>query len=302
MRINLYMNRLFSNIIKYLDKYKIPTEVSCYFLVLLIAVIDYTTGESFSLSIFYLFPVFLVTWFRNKKEGVFISIFAAIIAALVDSMEVSYSHNNIIHYWKGLELFVFFATLSFILGRLKSEIEMHKKLARTDFLTGVHNARSFYEFINSEMERIARYKHSLTLAYIDLDNFKFINDQYGHVMGDKLLYLVSVILQKNLRTTDMVARLGGDEFSILFPETDYEQSEMAIQKIQANISDLMKQNNWPTTVSIGMVTCKLSCSVDGLIKMADTLMYSAKNSGKNMIKHAVFDEQNANIHQIQANK
>lgn len=204
-------------------------------------------------------------------------------------MEVSYPHNNIIHYWKGFELCAFFSAFSFILSKLKNETEEHKKLARTDFLTGAPNARSFYEFTVSEIERMSRYKHPFTMAYIDLDNFKAVNDRFGHTMGDKLLHLVAITIQKNLRTTDMMARLGGDEFGILMPETDFEESEIVTRKIQNILLGIMKQNDWPVTLSIGMVTCNSSCSVDAMIKMADTLMYSAKNNGKNMVKHEVFN-------------
>ncbi|MFH1230690.1 MAG: GGDEF domain-containing protein [Planctomycetota bacterium] len=283
------MNYLLNNIIKYLNKSKVWTEVFCYVFVILIGFVDYITGDFFSSSIFYLFPVFLVTWFGSKRKGIFISAFAAAISSAVNCMEVSYLHHNIIHCWRGSELWVFFSAFSIILGRLKDSMENHKKLAGTDFLTGVPNVRSFYEFANSEINRANRYKHPFTMAYIDLDNFKTINDRFGHTMGDKLLHLVAITLQKNLRTTDMIARLGGDEFGILLPETDYDQAQTTIHKIQDNISDLMKQNNWPVTLSIGMVTCNSSCSVDEMIKMADTLMYSVKNNGRNMIKHEVFN-------------
>jgi diguanylate cyclase (GGDEF)-like protein len=128
----------------------------------------------------------------------------------------------------------------------------------------------------------------MTLAYIDCDNFKAINDCFGHQTGDNLLCSVANTLQKSIRVTDIVARLGGDEFAILLPETGYEQAEVVIRKIQKILLDVMQKNRWPITFSFGVVTFHSPPNtVDEIIKRSDALMYSAKQSGKNMIKHEV---------------
>jgi diguanylate cyclase (GGDEF)-like protein len=127
------------------------------------------------------------------------------------------------------------------------------------------------------------------LAYIDLDNFKTVNDTYGHLIGDSLLRLVADTIRNNIRTTDVLARLGGDEFVVLLPETDFEQSEIVINKVQTQLLDEMKKNNWPVTFSIGAVTFLTPPeSVDEMIKKADNLMYSAKKNGKNTKKREVW--------------
>jgi diguanylate cyclase (GGDEF)-like protein len=172
---------------------------------------------------------------------------------------------------------------------LKNTLELKEQLAKTDFLTGVTNARSFFELADLEINRAKRYQHPFTLAYIDLDNFKTVNDTYGHLIGDSLLRLVADTIRNNIRVTDVYARLGGDEFAVLLPETNPEQSEIAINKVQTQLLDEMKKNNWPVTFSIGAVTFLTPPeSVDEMIKKADNLMYSAKKNGKNTKKREVW--------------
>ena len=92
--------------------------------------------------------------------------------------------------------------------------------SRSDPLTGVANSRVFLELLKREIARARRYKRPLTLAYLDLDNFKSVNDILGHAMGDKVLQTVVSTVNANIRVTDVVGRLGGDEFVLLLPETD----------------------------------------------------------------------------------
>ncbi len=104
-----------------------------------------------------------------------------------------------------------------ILSTLKGVLEREKIFARKDFLTGIANRQAFFEFAGIEINRCRRHEYPLTVAYIDCDNFKAINDYFGHQTGDNLLMSVADILQKIIRATDIVARLGGDEFAVLLP-------------------------------------------------------------------------------------
>jgi diguanylate cyclase (GGDEF)-like protein len=128
----------------------------------------------------------------------------------------------------------------------------------------------------------------LTLAYIDCDNFKAVNDQFGHHAGNNLLCLVADTIKSTIRITDMVARLGGDEFAILLPETGAEQANSVILKIQNDLLGAMRKDGWKITFSMGVVTyIKSANTSDEVIGMADRLMYDAKNAGKNMIRHEI---------------
>ena len=132
-------------------------------------------------------------------------------------------------------------------------------------------------------------KHPFTLAYIDLDNFKTVNDQLGHATGDQVLRTVVSSVKKNIRRTDIVARLGGDEFALLLPETNQESARVVLSKIQDGLLEEMRKNNWPVTFSIGVLTCRVAPpSTDALVSMADELMYSVKHDGKNGVKYATY--------------
>jgi diguanylate cyclase (GGDEF)-like protein len=139
-----------------------------------------------------------------------------------------------------------------------------------------------------ELSRARRYARSLTVSYIDLDNFKYINDHFGHNIGDVVLRVAGQTILRNLRSSDTVARLGGDEFVVLFPETGSDAATMVLYKIQGLLMAEMQKNAWPISFSIGAVTyVEVPESVDKMIQMADKLMYVAKRNGKNRIEHKV---------------
>jgi diguanylate cyclase (GGDEF)-like protein len=140
-----------------------------------------------------------------------------------------------------------------------------------------------------EINRARRYDHPFTVVCIDLDNFKTVNDCFGHSTGDILLRLVARTIQENIRATDTVARLGGDEFAILMPETGRDVAEVILQKVRKINLEIMRNHGWPVTLSIGVVTFTSPPStVDETLRISDQLMYSAKNNGKNSIRHEVF--------------
>jgi diguanylate cyclase (GGDEF)-like protein len=170
---------------------------------------------------------------------------------------------------------------------LNSSLEREKELSRTDYLTGASNSRYFYEVMQVEINRHRRYKHPFTLAYIDVDNLKLVNDKYGHFEGDQTLKNLVSSVKKLTRNTDMIARLGGDEFALFFPETD--QKEASIITKNLFIDNVLGKSK-PVTYSIGVVTFRVPpSSIDELIKITDKLMYTAKSGGKNTIKYFVYE-------------
>ena len=262
--------------------------VTAYVLVGLIGTVDYVTGREISLSIFYLFPVSLITWSIDKRSGIVISVFSAIAWLGADFMSGhTYSHS-IIPFWNMLVRLCFFLIVVFLISTVKHLLKESETLAKTDFLTGVSNARYFFELANTEINRSGRFNHPFTLIYVDIDDFKLINDRHGHNTGDELLRTIASIFRSNLRRIDLVARLGGDEFAVLLPETGAEQSQIIIRKMQKTLAEVTKKNNWHITFSMGVVTfLRPPVSVDNMIKIADDLMYAAKHAGKNAIKEKV---------------
>ena len=265
-------------------------------LVMLMGCIDYLTGYEIAFSIFYLVPVAIVTWYAGRWYGILFSFASSLSWILADLMAGHIYSTPFITYWNTSVSLGFFLIVTFILSKLKAELERERKLAQTDFLTGIANSAYFDELVTWEINRCRRNMNPLTLAYIDCDNFKAVNDNSGHHAGNNLLRLVANTINNTIRETDMVARLGGDEFAILFPETGVEQANLVVLKIQNNLMKVMRKGEWPITFSIGVVTCiKSPDSVDELIGMADRLMYDAKNAGKSMIKHEVFESGPASI-------
>ena len=250
-------------------------------LMLAVATLDYQTGYELAFSIFYLGPIALVSWFIGRKPGVGLSVFGAFLwwgAEVLD--ERSYS-NPSIAYWNTLVRLGFFLIFNHLLGRVRYELTRVRELSQRDHLTGAVNRRHFAELAETELARMARNGRALSLAYIDLDNFKTANDTLGHETGDEILTTVVKILTENLRRPDIVARVGGDEFLILMPETDLEQAKNVVHRQLELCGEKIKSAGWPIGMSIGVVSCAKTCTLDELVKAADSQMYSAKQTGKN---------------------
>jgi len=261
-------------------------------LVLLLWVIDYLTGPDFSFVVFYLFPVFLVTWFAGKEAGAAISLMSGIAWFTADALTMSEPSHPSIHYLNFITKLGFFLVVNFTVTSLRVSLQREREMARTDYLTQVANSRFFAEIASSEIKRAGRYQHPFTVAYLDIDDFKSVNDRWGHSTGDELLALVAYTIRNNIRATDSIARLGGDEFALLMPETGYDAASVVIQKVHQSLQAAMGRKQWPVTFSIGVVTFRTPPdSVDGMIRVADAFMYSVKHSGKNRIKHQEIEYQ-----------
>jgi diguanylate cyclase (GGDEF)-like protein len=195
----------------------------------------------------------------------------------------------LVRYWNVAVRLGYFVIVSLALSRLRIAFERERAFARLDPTTGIANGRAFAELAGAEIERARRYHHPLTIAYLDLDNFKTVNDRFGHGTGDRVLSTVGRTLQERARTTDIVARPGGDEFAILMPEAGADAAQALLTRIQSALAETMRQNGWPVTFSIGSVTFSAPPeNVEKLIEKADALMYSVKSSGKNRIETLVF--------------
>lgn len=255
-------------------------------LMMIISLIDYCIPPEVSVSILYLIPIGIASWFVNKYTGFLISVVSDISSLIVNQIQDKYHLHPLIHYWNALVMLAFFLFVNHLLSQLRDTLNNLEKLARTDNLTSLTNRGFFLDIVNSEIEKSLRYKEPLTLAYIDVDNFKQINDQFGHNFGDRLLQLVAKTTKKTIRKIDVIARIGGDEFAILLPRTSYEAAEIVLQRLQKDLLFSMKQENLYVTFSIGAITFERPpISVNEIIEMADNLMYSAKKKGKNLLQH-----------------
>lgn len=173
---------------------------------------------------------------------------------------------------------------------LRDELSWEKELATTDSLTGAANLRHFKTELVYEIERSARHGRIFTIAYLDLDNFKEVNDSLGHAEGDRLLNAIVAVAHNRLRKTDLMARIGGDEFAVLLPETDATTMRSPISDLLNEIKQTMERNEWPVTISCGVVAFRTPPpDADKAISSVDKLMYEVKASGKNGVREAVFE-------------
>lgn len=259
-------------------------------LVLFVGFMDYITGYELSFSLFYLAPVMLVTWFAGRRLGVGISILSAIAWFGADYLSGNRYSIPSIHIWNTLIRFGFFLVVTLLISALHKAYRVNQELVRIDYVTGAISIRHFYDLAKSEMDRFRRYGHPFSLIYIDLDNFKDINDRLGHKTGDRLLRIVTGQIQSQIRPNDSLARLGGDEFALLLPETGEEQIKLFMSRIHSTLVAEMIRNGWLVTFSMGAVTFKHAPkSVDEMIKLADDAMYEIKMKNKNGICYRVFD-------------
>jgi len=152
--------------------------------------------------------------------------------------------------------------------------------ASKDPLTGLYNRRCFYDRMNYEMEKMKRTKLPLSLALIDIDNFKTINDTYGHLEGDRVLVQLSGIFKAQARSGDTIVRWGGEEFAIILPETDKNGAIACAERVRG----LVEGSDWKyiVTVSVGITTVCQESDAEKIMAIADRALYKAKE-GKNMV-------------------
>lgn len=253
-------------------------------LILLLGLFDYTTGFELTFSFFYLIPVMIATWYLGDNEGVLFALICSFTWAASNRLAgQTYSHE-IIRYWNtGIRLSIFLVVAK-ILGSQRTLLLREQTLSRTDFVTGIHNGREFYNRSDLEILNSRRFGHPLTVAAMDVDGFKQVNDTLGHQKGDELLWIIGQTMASTIRKTDFVARMGGDEFALLFPDTDQSGARFALGKIKDALTAKMNEMNYRVTFSFGAVTFLAPNELtDAILGKADQLMYAAKESGKNRI-------------------
>ena len=195
-------------------------------------------------------------------EGLFIAIIAPMVIAPLMS-------------WQILGLLV----------KLDEAEQRMQLLSHTDELTQTHNRRYFMQYADQELKRAHRSGEKFTIAILDVDNFKQINDQWGHLVGDHVLREISRMFKEHIRGADVFARYGGDEFIILFPQTNLEQSQAWAARVYTVFAEnpiQWKDLKMQPLFSMGIVAFEPSVhELDELLKEADDALYQAKRQGGN---------------------
>jgi diguanylate cyclase (GGDEF)-like protein len=165
-----------------------------------------------------------------------------------------------------------------------------KELATTDGLTELFNRRHFLKLADEAWERLERYSSPLSLLMIDIDNFKSINDRYGHDVGDLVIARVADVCREGKRAPDVAARLGGEEFALLLPETDLQDASLAAERLRKMVAEhpiITASGTVSATVSIGIAQASSDTpTIAELLKQADRALYQAKRSGRNRVMTA----------------
>ena len=252
--------------------------------ILLLGEIDHLTGADASVALLYLIPIAASTWLVGPRVGLLFCVLSD--GVRLHGLSVT---GQLVHpmsfYWSAAVELGFFIVVAMILARLRATTAREATMARTDPLTGLFNRRAFIELATREVARAERYHRSVSIAYMDIDKFKAVNDAGGHKEGDRLLVQVAETLRGNLRSSDVVARYGGDEFVVLLPDTGDAAAEAVLEKLMGALRGATRAE-WPATFSIGFITVdRPSVSLDRLVQEADTLAYAAKRAGGDCVRH-----------------
>ncbi|TWT97766.1 Response regulator PleD [Botrimarina colliarenosi] len=250
----------------------------------LIAWADYATGDEFPLLMCYLPPVMLVGWVSHLGVGAALATMCCTGWLADDLLGLGEEKLTGAEVYTAISHVMCFAIVIGTLHRLKQAFETERRMARTDGLTGLLNAKAFRDRAEEEVSRSDRTGRAVSVAFIDCDNFKTVNDTLGHLEGDRLLKAIAQQISKCVRDIDTPARMGGDEFAILLPETSEAEASVVVERLRQALSERMQQDDWPVTFSIGVaVYASTPDSVDELLRAADTLMYEVKRSQKDAV-------------------
>jgi diguanylate cyclase (GGDEF)-like protein len=279
------MNATLPRIHNYLVKQNKPAVILTNLLLFgFVGVLDYITGSEISLSFLFLIPAaFAIGYVHDRVRSLVILL--SICAFLLSDWTTGNGYSQaIIHYWNGSLRLLMFLLVIWLLQEFKRALAHERMFAQTDYVTGIANYHEFRQQLHAELERASRSKRPISLAYIDLDGFKQVNDSLGHRAGNALLRTAAQTFEATIRRTDLVARLGGDEFAILLPNTGQTGAKSIMQRLQATFLKQMETCRAHVTLSAGVISFPSPpASVEEMIHQADNLMYQAKALGKNDI-------------------
>lgn len=245
--------------------------------------IDYATGVEARVFPLYYIPIGIGALRVSHRFGVGLSVLStALWAAGRVASDAAWTPGILT--FNILMQFSSFGVVAFLVAGIRGRYDLERELSRRDTLTGLSNSRAFYELAELLLAGARRSERPLTIAYLDLDNFKAVNDTRGHLEGDLALQATAEILRTGTRGSDVVARLGGDEFAVLLPETGPDAARMLLERLHDAHAAAMGKHDWPITASIGAITfLRAPGSVEAAVQGADALMYRAKHEGKSRV-------------------
>ncbi len=252
--------------------------------VLVVGGLDFITGTEIRIFPLYFVPVALAAWRVSRFAAATISISSA-TSWLISNMLAGRAYLSP-YAWPinfGTML-VAFGVVGVLVAELRARLLFEQQLSREDPLTALPNRRGFYERAELLLAVGRRSNRPTTLAFLDLDHFKQINDTLGHHVGDQVLVTAAKVLQQHRRAGDVAGRLGGDEFALLLVDTDVHEARIALERIRGVIDSEMRRHDWTVTVTVGAVT--FAGGIPPLVEAlrnADAVMYAVKKEGRNRV-------------------
>jgi diguanylate cyclase (GGDEF)-like protein len=252
--------------------------------ILAVGWIDWVTGTDIRVIALYFVPMAFAGWRLKRRGAVLAAVGGAVVWTLAQhSGGVRYAHAAI---WlvNLVTQGAAFLTVGALVAALTERLAVEQALSRTDALTGLQNRRGLADQAGIALALCRRHGWPVSLACIDLDHFKRVNDSHGHAAGDQVLAACAEVLTAALRASDLAARLGGDEFAVLLPATGLDQAVTLMDGIRRQLADHETLRAVGVTATVGLATDdRSSMSIDQLIAAADHGLYAGKKRGRNQV-------------------
>jgi diguanylate cyclase (GGDEF)-like protein len=255
----------------------------------LVGIVDELSGYEVDLTPLYLLPIWLAAWFLGAAGGLALALAGAVAWWAADVATRAYAPRTLVEVLNFAMELVVFATVALLVAAVRRRLRSESGLARTDPLTGLLNRRGFLEVARREMARSRRNGRAITVAMIDVDHFKEVNDRRGHEAGDHLLAGLGAALRASTRSVDACARVGGDEFAVLLPETDGTGVEGVLDRMRMVLVEAgsgAAEDDGAVTVSVGAATfASAPSSLDEMLRAADRMLREVKAAGRNGLRY-----------------
>ena len=247
--------------------------------------LDYVTGVDVSVLPFYLVPLCLAAW-RGPRWAWFVFAIGATVVWEISNRAAGRVDSSVaLTWWNMTAVLSGYLLVGWLINLLRAQLSRARELSLTDSLTGLQNLRAFRATLYDLITLSHRSTLPLTVAYLDLDHFKDVNDSLGHAAGDAMLKAVAQALNASVRDSDVVARLGGDEFAIVLVNAQRAHASHVLAELHLRLNGLLRTFHDRASASIGAVHCaRAPQSVDALIAYADQIMYEAKSTERGCMR------------------
>lgn len=235
-----------------------------------------------SLIIFLSLPVFISNLLKLTGEYIYLYFFSACVSGFF--FYLLYIKNIAYLKQKDMQHRLNFMETEAEKRALKSQLNLLENLVSKDSLTGIWNKSYCLDRLQEELHRVQRSSGTFSVLMVDLDHFKLINDNLGHLVGDDYLTAMAGVLNNNTRYSDVACRYGGDEFLIILPDTTLKGAVSTAEKLRSNAESIRLDPDYPLSLSVGICSsCEKYSSIEDIINSADIALYQAKKGGRNRV-------------------